>query len=91
MSNILVISVTKFQLVNEEADPSFGFTASDNYGKAYENHFDTYEEFKEEFPTQDDLILHVLELKAFEDGAIVTPDGKYELDSFSSVTVLGYV
>ena len=91
MSNLLVISVTKFQLVNEEAEPSFGFTASDNYGKTYANHYDSYEEFKEEFPTQDDLILHVLELSEFEDGATVTEDGQYELDSFSAVTVLGYV
>lgn len=90
MSNALVITVTRFQPVDESDAPTFGYTASDSYDSDFNNVYESLESFKEDFPDKDELILHVLSTAAFENCAIVNEDGSYELDTVSSVTVFGY-
>lgn len=90
MSNALVITVTKFQPVDESDAPTFGYTASDSYGSDFNNVYESLETFKEDFPDKDELILHVLSTETFKDCAQVNADGTYELDTVSSVTVFGY-
>jgi hypothetical protein len=63
--NRLVICVTEFKNLLT-ADVTYGYTASDDYGQHYENHWDTLEQFKQEVPTERDLIKRVLALETFD-------------------------
>lgn len=81
MSNRMIIAVTEFS-VNGTEESTFGFTAADDYFKAYEDHYDSLEEFFKEFPSEQDLIEYITWLPEFEgnewggvDGTPVMVDG----------------
>ena len=86
MSNQLCISVTKFTILGEYVS-TFGFTASDDHASAYENHYNSSEEFFVNFPTDDALIKYVLSLDEFQD--IYVSDSN-DMIGVSAIIVYGY-
>ena len=87
MSNVLYIRVGTFSMPGFEKQTVV--LAADQYSDATMT-FDDKEHLLYCYPTQEDLILEVLKLPAFEGGAIIYKDGTYELDSISAVCVEGY-
>lgn len=89
MSNTLYITVGKFRQLNLSEPTDVTVIATDSYGTDVMT-FDDLIHLKTLYPTQEDLIVAVLQLPAFEGGAIVHNDGTYELDAIGSVIVEGY-
>ena len=91
MSNTLYITIGTFVPLDQRFTSHDVITvlASDAYGTDYMT-FDDIEHFKAVYPTEDDLIMGVLNLTAFDGGAIFNKTGSYELAGISSIVVQGY-
>ena len=90
MSNQLDITVGIFTPLNATAPCTEIMVVA---GDSYVNDLRTYasiEAFMEENPTEEELIVNVLNWAAFEGGADFKADGSYELEGISYVDVVGY-
>lgn len=88
MSNTLNISVGTFAQFNAPYI-KVCVIAADSYGQDVLT-FDDKDHLLDCYPTKEDLIRAVLQLPAFEGGAIVRDDGTYDLDAISNVIVQGF-
>lgn len=84
MSNSLFIEVVEFKPV-KGLDSAFGFTASDDYGSAFNNSFESLDDFKKKFPTDDSLVDHILDLREFEGSGGRNENGELELEAVSAI------
>lgn len=89
MSNTLYINVGQFHRLDYPDDVNVVVIAADAYGQDVLT-FDDEQHLRDCYPTKEDLIRAVLQLPAFEGGAIVRDDGTYHLDAISNVTVQGF-
>jgi hypothetical protein len=96
MSNRLDITVGKFQQLNniDNNDFSIMVVAADSYAKGIKE-YGNIEAFLADNPTEESLILNVLQWSEFEDGVNIEYDNEgtalsYELDSISYVEVVGF-
>jgi hypothetical protein len=87
MSNVLTIRVLE---AKELANGFVGlmWIAGDCYGTASSDVMHA-SSFRDSYPTENDLILNVLQEPAFDGVAVVTGD-TYELDACSGIRVEGY-
>lgn len=89
MSNTLFITVGNFARLDQPDDVNVVVLASDSYGNETLT-FDDEEHLLNCYPTQEDLVAGIIKLPAFYGAASFSPDGTYELDAVSAVTVQGF-
>lgn len=65
MSNKLYITVTEFKDL-AAGTSEFGFTAFDSVNGYYDSGYGSIEAFQAAYPSEEDLIQHVLNLECFE-------------------------
>lgn len=88
MSNTLVIRVlatTEFAT----GAKAVMWVACDDHGEDFSNTM-SVESFAASYPTEQDLILNVLQSEAFEGAVEFSCDGSYELDACDGIYVEGF-
>lgn len=93
MSNVLTIEV--FATVNphnyDNSSSEVFWKASDCYDCVVGSYgYSTIEEFKESYPTVEDLVRNVIGLDTFDGTAFIDIDGKVVLDACSCIEVNNY-